>query len=107
MFDQEHTLNHWIRPIFDHPVFSPPKVGQMNFALIWQAPIVFFQKWFFLCFSFYEYATSKGVEVDENHRRWNRGGGGQGGQWPLHFSEGGMAPPLFWQSCSKVKKTPQ
>ena len=30
---------------FYHPVFLPPKVGQMNFILIWQLPIVFFQKW--------------------------------------------------------------
>ena len=30
---------------FYHPVFLPPKVGQKNFILIWQAPIVFFKKW--------------------------------------------------------------
>ena len=32
--------------------------------------------------------------------------GGQGDQWPLHFSDWGHAPLLFGSSCSKVKDTP-
>ena len=44
IFDQKHfkPLNS---TIFNHPVSSLPKVGQINLILIWQAQIVFFQKW--------------------------------------------------------------
>ena len=52
IFDQKHfkPLNS---TIFNHPVSSPPKVGQINLILIWQAPIVFFQKWCLFFFFFF------------------------------------------------------
>ena len=45
IFDQKHILNHWIRLMFLSPCIFALKVRQMNFILIWQAQIVFFQKW--------------------------------------------------------------
>ena len=42
----KNTLNHWIRSFFLITLYyRPPKVGQINLILIWQAPTVFFQKW--------------------------------------------------------------
>ena len=47
IFYQKHTLNNWIRSIFlSSTCIFAPNVGKMNFILIWQAPIVIFQKWY-------------------------------------------------------------
>ena len=63
------------------------------------------QKFSYYSENVFEASWKSSFLMSLSHRLQNRGEG-VGASGPSTFQMGGMAPPLFWPSCSEVKDTP-